>query len=252
MQSIKELRRICQYTESGRTGYLCSAYLYRFFSIYVTRLLLPTSVTPNQLTFWGSVICILAPFLFLLQDYRWTVIGVALYFFGNILDFCDGEIARYRKIGGKAGMWYVEPTSHDIQYAFQFFPLGLAAYLATGQVAMVILGFSASLFKLLTRALQSRFDILHLLYLHDCGQKGQKNQIEYKDVGEIWPVKIYKNVFTSSGSNIFLMVAALMERYDLFTWFYGATFPVIFLLFLVRHYPRIQPYLKYSSHISKK
>ena len=247
MESIKALRKICQASEQKRTQHILSIRFFRLFSIYLTWLLLHTRITPNQITILGTSICVLSPFLFILNDPLWNIVAVALYILGYVLDYCDGEVARYRKTAGKAGLWYVEPASHDIQYGLFFIPLGFAAYQIDPSIWMIVLGFSASLSKLLTRALESRFQFLKLLRLQYLGQLEKPKEkpstsapIDYMRLD----AKIYEIVFKSPAFTWVLIFSGLTQRFDLFLWFYGTTLPLIFLLFLVITHFKIQPSLK--------
>lgn len=249
--SISKLRTICQPQHiRARHLHLIVCSFFRSFSIYLTWLLLHTKVTPNQVTVFGISLVILAPFLFLLGDYSWTIVGVVLYVFGYALDYCDGEIARYRKTGGKVGLWFVEPATHDIQYGLTTIPMGLAAYLMTGNVWMIILGFSGSLAKLLTRALESRFQIMKLLRKEYLFLQGNKKIWEKKksdmQTHKAFYAKVYETFYTTASFGVLVPLAALTGRFDIFTWFYGVTLTLIFLVYLVRLFYKMRPYVTES------
>jgi len=88
--------------ENPRDGYL-DRLINRHLSRPITRLLLPTSLTPNHVTILGVVIGI-AGGLLLGSPVSWGVFaGVAAPVVSSVLDCCDGEIARIKFSESKIG-----------------------------------------------------------------------------------------------------------------------------------------------------
>ena len=82
---------------------MVSKFLNRPISRVITRLLLKLPVTPNV---WTMLIFALAPvaFVFLVRgDYTGFLAGTALFQLINILDGCDGEIARAKYLDSERG-----------------------------------------------------------------------------------------------------------------------------------------------------
>jgi phosphatidylglycerophosphate synthase len=82
---------------------MVSKFLNRPISRAITRLLLKLPITPNS---WTILIFALAPvaFVFLVRgDYTGFVTGSALFQLINILDGCDGEIARAKYLDSERG-----------------------------------------------------------------------------------------------------------------------------------------------------
>ena len=63
-KKIKDLREICQVHKRGYGKYSMRLKIYRFFSIYITRLLIETPITANQLTVLTIIVAIIAAVLF--------------------------------------------------------------------------------------------------------------------------------------------------------------------------------------------
>ena len=80
-------------------------YIFRILSRQMTRLLIDTPVTPNQVSISAMVMGIVAA-LFATAGtlWGWQVAGV-LFWFGAVIDCVDGEIARLRVKGSKLGEW---------------------------------------------------------------------------------------------------------------------------------------------------
>jgi phosphatidylglycerophosphate synthase len=68
----------------------------RHISLGVSRRLLETSVTPNMMTVFSTVLGLLGAALFLGSSRAWYVPGALLVWLHSVLDGCDGELARVR------------------------------------------------------------------------------------------------------------------------------------------------------------
>jgi 1L-myo-inositol 1-phosphate cytidylyltransferase / CDP-L-myo-inositol myo-inositolphosphotransferase len=68
----------------------------RHISLAVSRALLPTSVTPNQMTPFSTTLGLLGAGLFLGSGPAWHAPGALLVWLHSVLDGCDGELARVR------------------------------------------------------------------------------------------------------------------------------------------------------------
>ena len=91
--------------------------------LYVTRILLKTNITPNQITMFWLTIQLLGSFLMVLGTYKFNLIGLALYTLAAILDYIDGQIARIKKITSYKGMFLEEL---GLYFGTPLFLLGLS------------------------------------------------------------------------------------------------------------------------------
>jgi len=88
--------------ENPRDGYLDRG-LHRRFSRPLTRALLPTSITPNQVTVLGVAIGVAGGLLVGSAGIGGVVAGVAALVLSGVLDCVDGEIARMKLTESKLG-----------------------------------------------------------------------------------------------------------------------------------------------------
>jgi phosphatidylglycerophosphate synthase len=94
---------------------MLAAYWPRKVSPYLTSLLLPTRITPNQTTMlWGLISVLNSGFVYLaLTGSYWAIPVIPLvYVFTFVLDCSDGEIARYRNIANPIGGKLLDGISH--------------------------------------------------------------------------------------------------------------------------------------------
>lgn len=130
MESIKELRERLQKNQLGHP------ILQRVLSIYITRAILPTRITANQVTAAMLLVGVASaiPFFF---GYIW--LGLALSYLCILLDATDGEVARYRKAYSLKGI-YLDLINHLAIQAWFFLGLGYAiAQYQSGYMYTVVL-----------------------------------------------------------------------------------------------------------------
>jgi phosphatidylglycerophosphate synthase len=77
----------------------------RFLSRPVSSLLLRTPVTPNQVTWASLCFGVVSGLLFAAGTYGASVAGAFVFVFAAVLDNCDGEIARAKKMRSAFGAW---------------------------------------------------------------------------------------------------------------------------------------------------
>ncbi len=88
----------------------------RKLSIRITRVLLPTGISANQTTVGGILIGIAGGLLLGVNEYWAQILAILMMQLAFVLDFCDGEIARFeRTVEGKssgAGGAYLDWVGH--------------------------------------------------------------------------------------------------------------------------------------------
>jgi len=102
-----------------------SRYINRPVSLRITRYLINTPLTPNQLSFLSFLAAVVAGGVFALKGYAALVIGAVLAQFSSILDGCDGEVARLKSQTSEFGGWFDAVLD---RYADAFVLLGLTIH----------------------------------------------------------------------------------------------------------------------------
>ncbi|GEM_PF-1921997 len=144
--TMPELRELCK-----------KAYYSKFqqkmhtIMLYITRPLLKTNITPNQITIFWVLLQIVASALLLFGVYWINVIAVLLYTFAMLLDYVDGQIARIKGIKTYKGI-YLEELGIYFGNPIFFLCLGIGLYRTTHMLLYLILGGLAALFQLYNKA----------------------------------------------------------------------------------------------------
>ncbi|MBL7086538.1 MAG: CDP-alcohol phosphatidyltransferase family protein [Candidatus Cloacimonetes bacterium] len=109
---IRELRNICQ-PPIKFNDTLILAYIVRYFSIYLTKLFLYTKTTANQISVISMLFGIMGSILFLNMHPWYIFVGSIFLIVYVLLDFVDGEVARYRNNSTLTGK-YLDDVNHSI------------------------------------------------------------------------------------------------------------------------------------------
>ena len=246
MESIKELRKICQNPkEYHNPGAFIDQELWRSFSIYFTKLALYTPLKPDHITFimifWGFVV----GFLFSIGTYWYVLLGaIALEFF-ILLDAIDGEMARYKKTSSLKGM-FLDVVAHLTNTALPFMGITIGLYKFNPNLNIVLAGLSVCIFSILCFDIQTQ---KHHVMLKDIIKYAQKTE-------QIKSKKILKKVIQESIKKSFLksmfkkvnylydhsymiqifLLAAIFNKLHWVLFFYGITFPLMWLVKLFHEY----------------
>lgn len=156
MESIPELRKICQTTAKKDVSNVYMRYVSRAASIYVTRWLIPTRVTADQVSFAMIVTGVIGGLVLLSPNTLMAFLGCLVLQLWYVLDCADGEVARYRdyekrrqivkdKIEMPVTGAYWDYLNHYIVHGFVPFACGMALFWQEGNVLWILAGFAASL-----------------------------------------------------------------------------------------------------------
>jgi phosphatidylglycerophosphate synthase len=136
MPSITELRRICQKSVPELDKYPLLFKAIRVVSIYLTWILIKTSLTPNSITLLG----IFSAFLGLLSFiFGWQAVGIVFFIFCILSDFSDGEVSRYKNLRTKEGT-YLDKIHHFYSNVMFFIALTLLFFHETLDITFLYAG----------------------------------------------------------------------------------------------------------------
>jgi phosphatidylglycerophosphate synthase len=97
----------------------------------ISHFLLKTPVTPNQITIAVTFIGIGAGWLLAQAGYGPKVAGAFTFLLTSILDGCDGEIARAKKMTSKLGGW-LDLWGDNVVHVAVFYGMGVGLYRDSG------------------------------------------------------------------------------------------------------------------------
>ena len=126
-----------------------SRHFERKISLAVTRCLVRTDITPNQMTAVSVAIGLLGALFFLSSMPAYQLTGALLFLLHSILDGCDGEIARLKylesRLGGILDFW-----GDNVVHSAVFVCIGLGWQMAIKAPVPLVLAVSAVIGTLLS------------------------------------------------------------------------------------------------------
>jgi phosphatidylglycerophosphate synthase len=120
----------------------------------ISHQLLKTSITPNQITVGVTLLGIVAGVLMAQAGYAPKLEGSLLFLATSILDGCDGEVARAKKMTSKLGGW-LDLWGDNVVHVAVFFGLGLGLFRDSGNAVYLLLGKAAVAGTVVSAALAS-------------------------------------------------------------------------------------------------
>ena len=132
-------------------------HLNRPVSRWLSRYLVRTTVTPNQVSLASWILSCVAAGLMALGGYPALAAGGALAQLASIIDGCDGEIARLKYSQSKFGGWF-DAVLDRYADAFLLFGLMWHAFASTGAYLPLLLGFAAIVGSFLNSYTADKYD----------------------------------------------------------------------------------------------
>lgn len=80
-------------------------YLYRPVSMPLTKLLVWTPVTPNQISYFVAALVALGCWITAHRDMELALLGTVVVLIASYIDCCDGEVARVKLLSSRFGAW---------------------------------------------------------------------------------------------------------------------------------------------------
>lgn len=97
-----------------------------------TRLLLPTTISPNMISIAVFIIGAIGCWVLAQPTYAGAVVGTLLVLFAGYLDGCNGEIARIRLESSKLGAW-IDTIADEVTTVLFLIGSGLHVYRKLGE-----------------------------------------------------------------------------------------------------------------------
>jgi CDP-L-myo-inositol myo-inositolphosphotransferase len=142
-----------------------SRHLNRPVSRWLSRYLVRTTVTPNQISLISWMLSCVAAGLMAVGGYPALAAGGALAQLASVIDGCDGEIARLKHSQSAFGGWF-DAVLDRYADAVLLFGLMWHEFSATGTSLSVVLGFAAIVGSFLNSYTADKYDGLMAQRLH--------------------------------------------------------------------------------------
>ncbi len=141
-ESIEELKKIC-FKGNYEKLPIYPRYVTHKISIRIVKLLLHSSITPNQITLLSIVVGIISSIMFAVAIPVYFLAGALILELYYVIDAVDGQLARYKKLSSMTG-GYFDYVSNYIVHPCVFFCIGLGLVRHSGDILPIVFAFSAS------------------------------------------------------------------------------------------------------------
>lgn len=182
--------------------------LIRIISYPVTWILLPFSITPNQVTFL-SLLCTITGFVFMILEPGnkfFSLIGLLFFFIWNIFDCVDGNIARIKKQFSSVGdLW--DAAAGYSSLCLMFFAMGINGFIGNARLNFlsIVIGGLSGMLTLYPRLL------MHFKY------HGEVNEINNINKYGFVKMVIFNIVSPDALVQPFMLLAFLLKLEGIFT-----------------------------------
>ncbi|HET9991881.1 MAG TPA: CDP-alcohol phosphatidyltransferase family protein [Kofleriaceae bacterium] len=106
-------------------------YLYRPVSFPLTRLLVWTPITPNQISYAVAVLVAIGCWFTAYASHGMALLGTAIVLLASYVDCCDGEVARVKLLSSRFGAW-IDTVVDELTSVGYTIALGWHCHLAFG------------------------------------------------------------------------------------------------------------------------
>lgn len=161
------MKKICQDSKTEAEDWYCIN-ICRKITIYITKLLLYTPITANQVTLLSMIAGFAAGVLFGFGTHFQSLAGALLLQLWLILDCVDGEVARYRGTTGICGK-YVDTLNHCMTEPFVFLCVGFGLYVLFDNISIFVLGVLVALFLVWSSYSANLVYEIFVTGMHDMG-----------------------------------------------------------------------------------
>ena len=143
---IKEmLERFKKPGEKENKNYGPIFHLLRYLSYWMSIPFVYLPFTANQITLIANLVQASSILVIINADGYDKLYGVLLYFVGDMLDFVDGNIARYRNQTSKKGVFY-DQIGHVVLGPLFFLAVTLSAYNNTNEIIYMYMSITVAMF----------------------------------------------------------------------------------------------------------
>ena len=134
-----------------------SKILNRPISLRISKILLKTGITPNQISVLSFMIGLAGASLFFFGEYFYLVLGGIIVHIHSIVDGCDGEVARLKLRQTKYGGWLDSVLDRYVDAAI-ILGLVYGYWSINGDITIWIIGFFALIGSFLNSYTSDKYD----------------------------------------------------------------------------------------------
>lgn len=211
--SIKKIKELSKNPEDVNAS--LGKRILRQLSYYTTKIFLSTSLMPNDITILSFAFGLIGISLFSFGIFEYYLAGFFIHFFGRVLDYTDGNVARIKKQASLKGK-FLDLIFGIILNAAFYLSVGYGAYSITNDNIFLIIAGTTAVFSCIVN-----YSFLLNKFIKIENNLGQKNIAlvsKLKKSGFSFFISLFNHI--TAEENIILVVAAFLNIIPLFVVFY--------------------------------
>jgi len=211
--SIKKIKELSKNPEDVNAS--LGKRILRQLSYYTTKLFLRSPLMPNDITIMSFVFGLIGIYLFSFGIFEYYLAGFIIHFFGRVLDYTDGNVARITKQTSLRGK-FLDLISGIILNAAFYLSVGYGVYQITNNNFFIILGSLTAMFSCIIN-----YSFLLNKYIKLENNLSHKNISlvnKLKKSGFSFFISLFNHI--TAEENIVLVIAAFLNLLPLFVLFY--------------------------------
>ncbi|MBI2508148.1 CDP-alcohol phosphatidyltransferase family protein [Candidatus Woesearchaeota archaeon] len=215
-------------------------------SIYITRLLINTQITPNQVTLSLLFFNVLVAFFFAMNNYLFSILAIVPFELMIVIDQVDGELARYKKATSLDGL-FLDSLSEVIIMPLVFAGVTIGVMQNHFDILVLIFGISAIFFSFYNGIIQYLKHEVIFSKLVECAQ-GKSPHIsidksvpipneKHTQYKKSFLRNLFRLIFTviqGANSRYLFLIAAIFSSLDIILIIYGAILPILTAIIMYR------------------
>ena len=147
---------ICNKLKKNTDGPV-SQILNRPISLRITKVLLKTGITPNQITIFSTIMGLVGASFFFSGEYFYLILGGIIIHIHSIVDGCDGEVARLKLRQSKYGGWLDSVLDRYVDAAI-ILGLVYGYWSINGDITIWVIGFVTLIGSFLNSYTSDKYD----------------------------------------------------------------------------------------------
>lgn len=209
METIKELRKICQSEKTKNPSLAGLGYTgHRVLSIYITRIILKLAgkkIKPNHISVFNILLGItVLVFIAIFENKLFLLLFLLLFYFSFLLDKVDGEIAKYQKLVTLRGT-YLDEVYHIFVQNGLILALSINRFMASGENLFLFFGAAGFFLFLLSRYMRKLKYFVYAKYWPDKDEFSIKKELTKRE-----------KLFIGFLNMFLLKLCSISRRHDIF------------------------------------
>ncbi|MFQ5601953.1 MAG: NTP transferase domain-containing protein [bacterium] len=224
---VRHAEKILLHSTRSKSDGIIAKSINRKISNHITKWLIRTPITPNQISIFNLLFTIFIAYLVSFGEVVTTIVAGILFQLVSILDGCDGEVAKIKLKNSNSGA-LVDTITDQMSYIAFIIGVTVGAYNASQNFIV----FVAAVINIAFLIVALKYGMLYVR------RKGSRSMRTFdKEISafknsknKVWYLKLFGLVHGFGRRDLFSFIAALLMLSGNITFFYWLLMSVVFFI----------------------